>query len=173
MKKRKCPTCRFRSDSKLHDCNYLFITGHSRKAQPPEECTFYEPGEPVDATKQPVVIQKETRKREPSPARRYDWDLALQMWKDGACDREIGEAIGCKRATVNNWRHTMGLSCNPAVDRLPPKPSTQRKYDWDLGAEMYRAGACDSDIAAAIGCTPKHVTNWRARRGLPRNPKEK
>lgn len=42
-------------------------------------------------------------------------------------------------------------------------------YDWAEAYKLYRAGALDRDIAAAIGCSVSGVKWWRRKSGLPSN----
>ena len=43
------------------------------------------------------------------------------------------------------------------------------KLDSDKMEELYRKGLTDSEIAAAVGCSPSGVRSWRERKDLPRN----
>jgi DNA-binding CsgD family transcriptional regulator len=43
---------------------------------------------------------------------KYDWNLGMALWRAGATDREIMEALGCKRNTVCTWRDRHGLPVN-------------------------------------------------------------
>ena len=47
-----------------------------------------------------------------------------------------------------------------------PRPSAM---DELRAAELYRAGACDLDIAEQLGCKKTQVTEWRKRSGLAAN----
>ena len=49
------------------------------------------------------------------------------------------------------------------------KRNRRPKYDWEHGRELYEQGMNDHEIAAALGCDPNTVWNWRGREGLSAN----
>lgn len=97
----RCKDCFYRArESSVHLCDYASMTGHTRKAQPPEKCTYY---------------QKECRPREAGKAagrQQHDWAGAMALWKAGKTDPEIAKAIGVGRQSVRNWRMRNSLSSN-------------------------------------------------------------
>ena len=52
------------------------------------------------------------------------------------------------------------------IPEAKPRPSAM---DELRAAELYRAGACDLDIAEQLGCKKTQVTEWRKRSGLAAN----
>lgn len=114
-KKTRCSRCVFRADPlKIYKCNYEGITGHTRKGQPPEECTYFKEGARIDdphkRTKAMTVVR---RRRKPGGGKpKYNWDRALELYLEGKNDGEIGREIGCAAHTVNQWRHRVNLIAN-------------------------------------------------------------
>ena len=87
MGKIRCPECRYRA-AKFSDytCDYAGITGHTRRAVPPERCRHFEPEQPLEAAKRakpkgPAIAINPSRRRT-----RYDWEKAKmlydQKWSD-------------------------------------------------------------------------------------------
>lgn len=101
----RCGSCTYRANDNT-SCDYFFITGHTRMAQPPEKCTFYKRGERCETPKEPQAPASLRANRV------YDLDRAKRMWKAGATDREIAKAIGCSRGHVTCWRRNNGLRVN-------------------------------------------------------------
>ena len=158
----RCGTCIYRAKDNI-SCDFYFITGHTRKAQPPEKCTFYKRGDRCETPKEPQVPAS-TRKTL-CGQRTYDLDLAMQMWTAGATDREIALAIGSSLKHVAGWRHNNRL-------RVNPEPKANQKYDWDLAMELWKDGATDREIAEAVGAeNPQYVGNWRRGKKLSANKK--
>ena len=139
-----------------HTCDYMMLTGHSRIAQIKDRkirgdfarCPVFEKGQ----RQKQRNIEPDTR-----PVR-YDWTLGRKLYKEGASDREIGDALGCDKKTVRQWR---------ARHHLPSKKPI--RFDWDLGRKLYDAGALDREIAEVLGCAHKTVEWWRRENGLPSN----
>lgn len=43
------------------------------------------------------------------PGKRLDTERALELYKQGKYDKDIGEALGVHRKTVGIWRRSVGL----------------------------------------------------------------
>lgn len=93
MGKIRCPECRYRA-AKFSDytCDYAGITGHTRRAVPPERCRHFEPEQPPEAAKRakpkgPAIAINPSRRRT-----RYDWEKAKmlydQKWSDSKIDQK-------------------------------------------------------------------------------------
>lgn len=154
------PECIYRaspSESSLkHNCDYAGITGECRTVGVSEEdklpcnCKKYVPGgEPAR-----TVI------------RRGLWrDEAWGVYRSGATDQEIAEAMGVSRNAVRKWRYDNNLPCHQGKAGPPAGD-----YDWEKAMEAFEAGATDREIAAVIGVksvTP--VRHWRERNNLVQN----
>ncbi len=93
-----------------NNCDYMTLTGKSRIAQIPDRkmrsdfdrCPLYEKGK---RPKLGPVKFGDVRTK-------YDWALGAQMYKAGATDREIAEALGCTRENVKYWRRNHKLPPN-------------------------------------------------------------
>lgn len=91
----------------------------------------------------------------------FDTQKALELYKEGKSDREIGEVVGVSRQTVGSWRNGCGLP------PIKPGPGVVFQYDWDRALTLYDRGYTDAQIADAIGCKWQTVVKWRRREGLP------
>lgn len=141
------PDCRYRNNSDPETsgrCHFWMLTGQSRlkglhgKEQLPCNCPRYKP----DGSR--------------LPKRDDDWkQLAFKLYRAGATDREILQATGRPRSTIQNWRRRNKLPINP--DRLGPTSA----IDWKAAEELYRQGKNDREIAQAIGCSGSNVRRWR------------
>ena len=62
MGKIRCPECRYRA-AKFSDytCDYAGITGHTRRAVPPERCRHFEPEQP------PCEAERARHRHQPKP----------------------------------------------------------------------------------------------------------
>ncbi len=89
----------------------------------------------------------------------WDKDAALELWKQGLLDPQIGERLGVSSSTIERWRHEKHLTSNYA--RSPR--SSQLLALW-------RQGKCDSEIAEELGMKRRKVQDWRNGRRLKRNP---
>lgn len=156
-----CPrrSCKYWKDPESgvpYSCDYMMLTGHSRISQ------IKDPKARGDFTRCPVYKRgKRARQRNIEPDARpakYDWSLGRRLYKEGASDQEIADALGCEKKTVQQWRGRY---------HLPAKK--QIRFDWNLGRKLYNAGALDREIAEVLGCAYKTVVWWRCRNHLPSN----
>lgn len=53
--------------------------------------------------------QKKAPPKKKGPKRRYTDAQALELWKQGKTDTEIGAAVGVSRACIQRWRDNMEL----------------------------------------------------------------
>lgn len=91
-----------------NSCDYLMITGRSRIAQIPEKeqrrnweaCPCYE------------TTRKLVRRGPGMHPYTYDWSLGTRLYREGATDQEIAEALGCSLGNVGYWRRRQGLPAN-------------------------------------------------------------
>jgi len=117
-----CDRCVFRAEqNRPFRCNYAYLTGKTRKGQPPENCTYFQAGQRLEtpeeaerflsAERKPVCWKKPNCRRVAGgPDWEVGWDLYQQGWNDG----EIARALGCGTGTVYQWRKRNGLSANAA-----------------------------------------------------------
>ena len=98
MGKIRCPECRYRA-AKFSDytCDYAGITGHTRRAVPPERCRHFEPEQPPEAAKRvkpkgPAIAINPSRRRT-----RYDWEKAKMLYDQKWSDSKIAAAVFSSR----------------------------------------------------------------------------
>ena len=172
--------CRYRAseDTRLAldaGCDYISITHKSRLAAAykllgvdrltpeaerllREDCPCYAPGEwerarPLDM---PTPRPKKTRQR----GNGFNTDAALELYADGASDREIAEAVGAKIGAVYFWRHVKL--------RLPPNTPIKR-LDGERILELYHRGMSDGAIAETLGLERRQIMRFRKRQYLKVN----
>lgn len=90
-----------------------------------------------------------------------DKEKAMELYKQGKNDREIGAALGVNAKVVCKWRSKLGLSSNYMVCSTDENKMT----------ELYMAGYTDLEIAQKLGCTETRITNWRNRNEYKVNSK--
>ena len=123
MGKVRCGKCMFRAiPAAPYTCNYCYITGTTRKAQPAEKCRFFRAGERIEPERWAAMAAQERlraaedQKPKTGKPRKCDWNQARKLYDQGLSDEEIGQAIGCKRSTVCTWRKKNNLPFNPAQE---------------------------------------------------------
>ena len=89
----------------------------------------------------------------------WDKDAALELWKQGLLDPQIGEQLGVSSSTIERWRHENHLTSN-----YSRSPRTSELL------ALWRDGKTDREIAAETGMKLKKVQDWRNGRRLKRNP---
>ena len=115
MGKERCDKCVFRMEpGKLWKCNYEGVTGHTRKAQPADKCTFFIEGPRIeDRHKLTDRLRTMDEKRPKGGAKqKYDWTIAEKLYAKRANDGEISRAVGCPVHTVLSWRKRNNLPAN-------------------------------------------------------------
>lgn len=118
MGKIRCPECRYRAAKfSNYTCDYAGITGHTRRAVPPERCRHFEPEQPPEAAKRakpkgPAIAINPSRRRT-----RYDWEKAKMLYDQKWSDSKIAAAMGCGVNSVFAWRKR---------EKLPPWPRSEQ-----------------------------------------------
>lgn len=114
----KCPECIYRAAKfSEYACDYAGITGHTRRAVPPERCKHFEPGKPLAGTRgekpkgRPICINPVRRRT------RYDWEKAKRLYDQKWSDPKIADAMGCRVQSVREWRKR---------EKLPPWPRSEQ-----------------------------------------------
>lgn len=116
-KKERCGECIYRAEpAKNWKCNYMTITGVSRKAQLPEACTYFKRGDRLDGRKAVAQALKARRDKpqKPKPTK-YDWAPARRLYNEGKNDSEISRFMQCPAQTVRSWRKREKLKANAEV----------------------------------------------------------
>lgn len=119
-RKDKCGQCMFRIIGRSYRCNYAILTRHTRKAEPPEKCTYFRAGEPLETPREAQRLlermEKPPTETEPPKVKRGkpDWGRAESLYKQGVNDSVIAGEIGVTSAAVCGWRKRSGLPANAA-----------------------------------------------------------
>ena len=138
MGKERCKECVFRGTPGKNMCDYAWLTGKTRKAQPAEKCTYFIRG-PRLATKEQAEKfleglhkKTDTEKKRGGPVK-YDWEKAEAMYAAGASDGEIARELGASSTAVFQWRKRMKLPANVFVRRKQNK-MTEKKGENENAA---------------------------------------
>lgn len=116
----------------------------------------------------PLEVKPVQEKSDPAKPREFEWDTAkaLELYDNGAYDKEIAQQIGISVPTVFRWRKGLGL---------PPNKGRRLKdgtlINWDLAEGLYAEGLNDVQIAQQLGENVTHgaVRDWRLRTNKPAN----
>lgn len=116
----------------------------------------------------PLEVKPVQEKSVPAKPREFEWDTdkALELYDNGAYDKEIAQQIGISVPTVFRWRKGLGL---------PPNKGRRLKdgtlINWDLAEGLYAEGLNDVQIAQQLGENVTHgaVRDWRLRTNKPAN----
>lgn len=116
----------------------------------------------------PLEVNPVQEKSVPAKPREFEWDTdkALELYDNGAYDKEIAQQIGISVPTVFRWRKGLGL---------PPNKGRRLKdgtlINWDLAEGLYAEGLNDVQIAQQLGENVTHgaVRDWRLRTNKPAN----
>ena len=85
--------------------------------------------------------------------RPLDKKQALRMFKAGASDKEIADALGVRLYTVQKWRWSNKLF-----------RTTKSYCDQDICA-LYEKGMSDVEIANSLHCGRTTIVRWRKQNG--------
>lgn len=118
MRKARCERCAFQAPAGAdYRCDYCAITGHTRRAAPPEKCRDFLEGKRIDRSRVKMGplgegMHGETAKKSGGPKPRYDWERGKVLYDRGKNDVEISRELGCDPHTVYQWRRKLGLRAN-------------------------------------------------------------
>lgn len=97
-----------------NSCNYIMFTGESRIAQIPDKKARR------DWANCPCYLKGKALRGHPympeSMRPIYDWAKGRKLYREGALDSEIAEALGCTKSAVKWWRRQNGLPCNGRIN---------------------------------------------------------
>ena len=99
------------------------------------------------------------KRRSERQALKMDELRAMVLYRGGACDLEIADALGVTKPTVCQWRKRM---------RLEPNPQKRGATGLDelRAMQLYNEGLCDLDMAEALGVSRNTVIGWRKKHDL-------
>ena len=118
-KKPRCKECRFRAcATSFYGCDYAAITGHTRKGQSAEGCTYFRTGpryrNEAEYLREELERAKPRRERKTTP-HKYDWAAIRRLYDAGLNDGQIHRVTDIPINTISSWRHREGL---PALSKL-------------------------------------------------------
>ena len=112
-----CKKCVFRTEYyAAHLCDYASITGRTRKAEPPEQCTHFKEGTRIEKPEYRMLekLGEVIKKRAPGGGAKpkHDWEMAETLYKKGYNDGEISRVMGLRPQAVQAWRKRNDLPAN-------------------------------------------------------------
>lgn len=99
---------------------------------------------------------------------RWDQRVAMDLYKAGASDSQIGRAVGVNSGSIFSWRTKNGL---PANKIRTVKPVRKRTVDLERMQQLYKQGMPDCAIAEELKISRHYVAKLRQELGLPANQK--
>ena len=114
MAQSKCGKCVYRAEEHLsYRCNFAYLTGKTRLAEPPEKCTHFQEGPRLE-TPEDAGRYIQARKRRPGGGAKvkYDWEKGRELYDQKKNDREISREMGVSVGAVKAWRKREGLPAN-------------------------------------------------------------
>ena len=141
-KRIRCPECIYRAAKfSEYACDFAGITGHTRRAVPPERCRHFETEQPPEAAKRakpkgPAIAINPSRRRT-----RYDWEKAKTLYDQKWSDSKIATAMGCDVNSVLAWRKREKLPPWPRSVQVMKKGRKENESDGHKGPSALGAGS--------------------------------
>lgn len=135
MEEIRCKECVFRGKPGKNMCDYAWLVGHTRKAQPAEKCTYFIAGGKLETPeaaaeflgKRKAPGAEEVQRKPEKPGRKkVNWERAEELYRTGANDGEIAREIGVSPPTVCNWRRRNQLPANATSGGRHGEKNTHR-----------------------------------------------
>lgn len=99
---------------------------------------------------------------------RWDQDVAMDLYKAGASDSQIGRAVGVNSGAIFSWRRKHGLPANKFSSTSPVR---KRTVDVERLRQLYEQGLPDIAIADELKIGRHYVAKLRQELGLPARQK--
>lgn len=143
-----CMGCAFLGRN-LGNCDYWLLMDKLRPCKPGKDCT-------VKKKDAPECVDGKSAEKRDCGGRRVTWDTekAFQMYKDGATDREIYEALGIKKNTFVAYRKRQWGNANPEAST---------NWDTKKGLALRKKGMSYKQIAEQLGTTETAVEKYSRR----------
>ena len=93
---------------------------------------------------------------------KWDKEAAMELWKQGLNDPEIGARLGVSSSTIQYWRKELHL--------MPNHGGATRTSQM---LQLYNQGMTDREIAAEMVMRLDTVRHWRNKRRLQHHPERK
>lgn len=147
-----CTTCKYGNRDAI--CTYILIAQRRRPCPAGIGCTVYEPVESRRERQQLSLAQNLNRTS-------FDKAEAYRLYKSGANDREIAEAMHLQIGAISRWR---------IQNKLPSQTSIYTSNQLKQVCDLFETGASDKEIGEALGVGIYRVKAIRSKHGLRRRP---
>lgn len=147
-----CTTCKYGNKEAI--CTYILAAQHRRPCPAGIGCTVYEPVESRRERQQLSLAPNLNRKS-------FDKAEAYRLYKSGANDLEIAEAMQLQTSTVSRWRIRSNLPSQASIYATKQAKQLQN---------LFETGASDKEIGDALGVGIDRVKGLRNKYGLLRRP---
>ena len=145
-----CTTCKYGDKEAI--CTYILVAQHRRPCPAGIGCTVYEPVESRRERQQLSLAPNLNRKS-------LDETEAYRLYKSGANDREIAEAMHLQTSAVSYWR---------IQNKLPSQTAIYASNQLKQLCDLFETGASDKEIGEALGVGIYRVRAIRSKHGLRR-----
>lgn len=150
-----CTTCKYGNRDAI--CTYILVAQHRRPCPAGKGCTVYEQIENRRERQQLSLAPSTANLNRKS----LDKAEAYRLYKSGANDREIAEAMQLQTGTVANWRIRSNLPSQTSIYATKQAKQLQN---------LFENGASDKEIGEALGVGIYRVRGLRNKYGLLRRP---
>ena len=147
-----CTTCKYGNRDAI--CTYILVAQRRRPCPAGIGCTVYEKVESRRERQQLSLAPNLNRKS-------LDETEAYRLYKSGANDREIAEAMQLQTSAVSYWR---------IQNKLPSQTSIYASNQLKQVCDLFETGASDKEIGEALGVGIYRVKAIRSKHGLRRRP---
>lgn len=147
-----CTTCKYGDKEAI--CTYILAAQHRRPCPAGKGCTVYERAENRRERQQLSLAPNLNR----TP---FDKAEAYRLYKSGANDREIAEAMHLQTSAISYWR---------IQNKLPSQTAIYASNQLKQLCDLFETGASDKEIGEALGVGMYRVKAIRSKHGLRRRP---
>ena len=147
-----CTTCKYGNRDAI--CTYILVAQHRRPCPAGKGCTVYERTENRRERQQLSLAPNLNRKS-------FDKAEAYRIYKSGANDREIAEAMHLQTSAVSRWRIRSNLPSQTSIYATKQEKQLQN---------LFETGASDKEIGEALSVGISRVKRLRNKYGLLRRP---
>ena len=150
-----CTTCKYGNRDAI--CTYILVAQRRRPCPAGIGCTVYEKVENRrDLQRFTLAPSAANPKRTP-----FDKAEAYRLYKAGANDREIAEAMQLQTSAVSRWRIRSNLPSQASIYATKQAKQLQN---------LFETGASDKEIGESLGVGISRVKRLRNKYGLLRRP---
>lgn len=150
-----CTTCKYGDKEAI--CTYILAAQHRRPCPAGIGCTVYEKVENRRELQQ-FALAPSAANLNRTP---FDKAEAYRLYKSGANDREIAEAMHLQTSAISYWR---------IQNKLPSQTAIYASNQLKQLCDLFETGASDKEIGEALGVGIYRVKAIRSKHGLRRRP---